>query len=655
MSYPDRPAYTTAVKNAGKLIIDPVLKSASPRLGKDGFPQMISGGVAVVYVFQDAGKIFAVKCWVSDIGDLRDHYQRVHGFLRTAQSEYFVEFAFVENGIIANGRKWPLLRMEWVGGKSLQEFVRDNAVDKAALELLAARYLRMTERLHVLQVAHGDLQGSNIKVVGNGPGIDFRLIDYDTLIVRSSRGSAANALALPSYQHPRRGQSSFYTGKEDYFSELVIYVSLLAVAEQPSLWNKYPSLDRNLVEDMRHDKEMLFVKEDFAAERPTDVFKELVKLSPLVRALTLILWNYTRTSSIEELIPLENAVKLARESLNIAPEVQLKSGFEVLLGATLSSASNWLDDSAFKQKPQASRGASTKVHVQRSLSFEELVRGNTPSKASRIEAMPNKGQGSATPLSPIKSSTASNRSAQNTASPSDGSIVLAMLGGLLVIVLFIANLSGGSPPSGANRPNTAIQSAYTPPPAPPASLVSHTPSLPALKVVELPSSKPLFVPPSASVGAALPIAMPTTIEPAREVAGTGNPVVSELSRPSAGPIQQAAEASPSQSKANERPASLGLAPPSMARSSSDPFLVARTSWSPNSTFRRVKVINVGRGDTLSLRSLPNSKSKKVADIPANATGIELLKGVESVPPDKWFPVVWQGIEGWVNGSFVDYY
>ena len=65
----------------------------------------------------------------------------------------------------------------------------------------------LSQHLHKLGVAHGDLQGSNLMVEGSGSALNIRLIDYDTLIVPSSYGRKADAIALPSYQHPKRGKA----------------------------------------------------------------------------------------------------------------------------------------------------------------------------------------------------------------------------------------------------------------------------------------------------------------------------------------------------------------------------------------------------------------------------------------------------------------
>ena len=75
---------------------------------------------------------------------------------------------------------------------------------------------------------------------------------------------------------------------------------------------------------------------------------------------------------------------------------------------------------------------------------------------------------------------------------------------------------------------------------------------------------------------------------------------------------------------------------------------------PRPPFQTVKVINVKMNDSLALREGPSSQSRKLGNIPYNATGIELLNDSRTNGRDHWFAVVWQGIRGWVNGSYVIY-
>ena len=404
-SYPDISDYTDSVQNADGHITDSVLKSAKPRLSQNGAPKMMSGGVAVVYPFQCGGDIYAVKCWLRDIGDLRDHYRRVEIFLESCRSEYFVAFSYVEKGIIAKNKAWPFLRMKWVGGKSLLEFINANVSSGPAMVLLAGRYLEMSQHLHNLGVAHGDLQGSNLMVEGSGNAINIKLIDYDTLIVPSSYGRKADAIALPSYQHPKRGKSSSYTGKEDYFSELVIYISLLAVSERPSIWKRYPKGSPSLKDEDRHDKDMIFVKEDFIADNPTEIFKELFGLSPQVNGLTLILWNFTRMPSIEQLLPIEQALRIVRDFIKHPPQPSRPSAFEELLKQSHCAENGWLNDSAFVTRPQNPPATSRKGSVNfpdttQGDRFEDLLRPAGFNNSSNNTA-PSETSGKSAPWSVV--------------------------------------------------------------------------------------------------------------------------------------------------------------------------------------------------------------------------------------------------------------
>lgn len=94
----------------------------------------------------------------------------------------------------------------------------------------------------------------------------------------------------------------------------------------------------------------------------------------------------------------------------------------------------------------------------------------------------------------------------------------------------------------------------------------------------------------------------------------------------------------------------------------DPFASAelKSSNQPSAgksvTIRRLKVINVSKGDTLSLRSEANAQSRRLTRIPWDATDVLLREGAPVQNGiDFWFPVSWRGIEGWVNGSYVDYH
>jgi hypothetical protein len=74
-----------------------------------------------------------------------------------------------------------------------------------------------------------------------------------------------------------------------------------------------------------------------------------------------------------------------------------------------------------------------------------------------------------------------------------------------------------------------------------------------------------------------------------------------------------------------------------------------------SVVAKLKVINVVRGDTLSVRKAPSAASPRIGRIPAGAAGVGLISYAgRQNGRDIWYQVVWNGEVGWVNGSFVDF-
>src|SRR5207249_1833538 len=115
-------------------------------------------------------------------------------------------------------------------------------------------------------------------------------------------GQPTVSTGLPSYQHPNRAASTTATEKDDYFSELVIYTCLCALAEYDLLWAQFPAKGR--------DKELLFEADDFAGPAPSAFFQRLYRLGGKVGKLAVVLWNFTRCPNIQLLLPLEKVIEL---------------------------------------------------------------------------------------------------------------------------------------------------------------------------------------------------------------------------------------------------------------------------------------------------------------------------------------------------------
>ncbi len=297
MLWPGRIDYTQAVGNFPHIsVLDPILRGGTPRRGTSNYPIVYSGGFSTVFPVEVLSNTYALRCWIADIGDAETRYQEISDYLKQCRLPYFVDFAYVPEGILVNGTKYPITRMEWAEGETLCGFIKHNLQDAGCLKTAAAEFQKMVETLHIHQIAHGDFQDGNILLKRNGTYVEIKLIDYDSLFVPTLRGQPDNIVGLPEYQHPQRiAGGGGANEKMDYFSELVIYLSLLSLAEKPDLWSQFGD---------RTEKGLLFTAEDFRNPDQSDVFRELENLSSDVKRLASKLKESCKRS-VDQLEPLE--------------------------------------------------------------------------------------------------------------------------------------------------------------------------------------------------------------------------------------------------------------------------------------------------------------------------------------------------------------
>jgi serine/threonine protein kinase len=341
MKYPLRNEYDTAVRNLDKFVFDDILKSGNPvkQTKNNHLLRSYNGGKAIVYEVQANTKRYALKCWVEDLGDLKIRYKEIDGYLNEIALPYFVDFAYKEDGILVGGQKFPIVRMEWVDGISFKRFITNNISNPVHIRNLAEQFLEMVKVLHQNNISHGDLQHGNIMIRKNG---DICLIDYDSLYVPQLMNEKDNIKGLPGYQHPHRNKITKLSPKVDYFSELVIYLSLLAISIKPSYW-------KNLGQEER----LFFSEVDLLNPRSSPIFAELKQLSPEIEYFTTELEKFCKVSDIESLQPLENIVAAytgSKASLDLdpiaPPNMSLSDDSERLSATQYAYTSNKLNNSS---------------------------------------------------------------------------------------------------------------------------------------------------------------------------------------------------------------------------------------------------------------------------------------------------------------------
>lgn len=249
-----------------------------------------TGGFSVVFPYEAGGETWAFRCWHAELSGIKERYIKIGKDISDSHLPFFCEFEFVEQGICVNGDIYPITRMRWIDGKNIKDYICANKNYRAALLTLADKFLTMCHEMHEHHFAHGDLQHGNILVDKSG---NLFLVDYDSMSTPSVFGLPDEIVGLKDYQHPKRNKAGVLSEKLDYFSELVIYISILAIAENPSLVDGYN------VDDAER---MLFEAEDFLNLEKSRVWNDLKQLNnETINKLLLVLKEYLAHDSITEL------------------------------------------------------------------------------------------------------------------------------------------------------------------------------------------------------------------------------------------------------------------------------------------------------------------------------------------------------------------
>ncbi len=225
--------YNEAIQNPRQCFDDPELKNGSPTLNNLGLPRPSSGNFASVYQITSNGKKYAVKCFLRYDQDREFRYEKISSYLNKTNLGWAVHFSFVVRGIKVNNQWYPILKMEWIDGIPLNLYVEQNLNKPAILQDVAKKFYAVAGSLQTASIAHGDLQHGNI-LVSQGK---LRLVDYDGMFVTGLKGLPSQEIGHPNYQHPKRSGTDFdlYI---DNFSAWVIYLSLMALDAEPTMWHQ---------------------------------------------------------------------------------------------------------------------------------------------------------------------------------------------------------------------------------------------------------------------------------------------------------------------------------------------------------------------------------------------------------------------------------
>ena len=269
MNYPLISEYIEAIKSAEDNFEE--LSYLRPVLGDDGLPVMTGGNFAEVFKMRDerSGKFYAVKCFTKEQEGRAEAYREIAKELENVSSPYILSIRYLEKELFVDTdqtteTEFPVLLMDWVEGKTLDKYLRENLDDKYALEMLSYRFSQLAQWLIPQPFAHGDLKPDNILVREDGTLV---LVDYDGMYVPAMKGQKARELGSHDFRHPQRTENDFDEHIDD-FPLICMSLSLKSI-----------TIKTNLLLEANNDNGLLFTTSDYLDIANSKIVKELCNLA----------------------------------------------------------------------------------------------------------------------------------------------------------------------------------------------------------------------------------------------------------------------------------------------------------------------------------------------------------------------------------------
>jgi hypothetical protein len=335
-TWPSAQDYIDAVQAPGVCFSDPRWRSAVFPSDSFGIPLFATGRSAVVFQTKVGSADVALRCFTRRVSNQKERYEKLSRYLKHGSPlGSFVPFVYQDHAILVGDKRYPMVEMTWSKGVPLNEWIAGRLKRSTEVAGLANAWRTVVGDLWERQIAHGDLANDNCLVSESG----ITLIDYDGCFIPTLQQSDPGEAGNVHFQHPGRLEG-YYALNMDAFPSLVIYLSLLALSRQRSLWSFY--MGDNLI----------FTSKDYLSPHKTPIWKELNRTGdPEVASLTGLLADMC-AAPINSFPPLgELIARKPRQQLIpwVVEAVGQQSAQEVSAAGTAAPASDstakeWLED-----------------------------------------------------------------------------------------------------------------------------------------------------------------------------------------------------------------------------------------------------------------------------------------------------------------------
>ena len=140
MLLPRGDEYVAAVQNPRTAFGDAELRDCVPESDQFGIPKPYSGGFTATFHLTQQSREWAVRCFTRAISDLQERYAAIDHFLARNNEQGFVGTFYLSQGIRIAAHWYPIIKMQWVKGETLNAFIGKNIGNAGRIQKLVPEF-----------------------------------------------------------------------------------------------------------------------------------------------------------------------------------------------------------------------------------------------------------------------------------------------------------------------------------------------------------------------------------------------------------------------------------------------------------------------------------------------------------------------------------
>jgi hypothetical protein len=232
-----------------------------------------SGSYAVVFKANDGIKQYAIRCFISTEDEYVSRNKKISKYLKNISDSWFTNFELYDNEMKVNGQYYPVIKMDWVEGQLINNYVNQILNNNHAITELQEEIISVSKSLEQHKIGHGDIQCGNLLICKDSMGQSkLKLIDYDGMYIPEFKYKQNLERGRSEFQHPKRTQNDF-NETIDRFAFWVIVTALEALKYDKSLWLEVMQGGFNTLDNF------LFTGDDFRHPNSSKLFIRLLQLN----------------------------------------------------------------------------------------------------------------------------------------------------------------------------------------------------------------------------------------------------------------------------------------------------------------------------------------------------------------------------------------